>query len=265
MNINSYYELSDDHILEYRNNGYVHLPNLCSLDEIDYYGNHIRKVVKDRKKYETLIETKSDAYFMQTLNLRFDCTKVMDYALSRRFGKIAVELMGVKSVRIFHDQILFKEPRSQSTPFHQDLVYWPLDTKNAMGMWMALCDVTIDMGPVKFVKGSHKTGLLSHHAISNESEEYFDRIISEKGYKVVSIPMRAGDATFHNGFLIHGAEENKTDTIREAMIVTFFEDGTKVITDNDYRKNDAKIYLNDCKNGEKAESKINPVIWSKLW
>ena len=36
--------------------------------------------------------------------------------------------------------------------------------------------------------------------------------------------MRAGDATFHNGFLIHGAEENKTDTIREAMIVTFFED-----------------------------------------
>ena len=56
-----------------------------------------------------------------------------------------------------------------------------------MGMWMALCDVTIDMGPVKFVKGSHKTGLLSHQAISNESEEYFDRIIDENGYEIVSI------------------------------------------------------------------------------
>ena len=55
MNINTSYELSDEHILEYRNNGFVYLPNLCSSDEIDYYGDHIRKVVKDRKKYETLI------------------------------------------------------------------------------------------------------------------------------------------------------------------------------------------------------------------
>jgi ectoine hydroxylase-related dioxygenase (phytanoyl-CoA dioxygenase family) len=265
MNINSYYQLSENHIRNYRNNGFVHLPNLCSLDEIDYYGTHIRKVVKDRKKYESLNEPKSDEYFMQILNLRFDCIKVREYALSERFGRIAVELMGVDSVRIFHDQILFKKPRSQSTPFHQDLVYWPLDTKNAMGMWMALCEVTIDMGPIKFAKGSHKNGLLSHHAISDQSEEYFDGIIDENGYEIVSIPMRAGDATFHNGFLIHGAAENKTDTIREAMIVTFFEDGTRVITDNDHRKNDARIYLDDCKNGDKAKSKINPVIWSQSW
>lgn len=31
--------------------------------------------------------------------------------------------------------------------------------------------------------------------------------------------MRAGDATFHNGWLVHGASANTTDKIREAMVV----------------------------------------------
>ena len=265
LNINSSYKLSDDQIQNYRNNGFVYLPGVCSIAEVNYYGDSIRDVVNERIRIKELKPGNGDNNFLQTLNLRFDCPKVMDFVLSKRFGRIASELMGVDAVRIFHEQVLFKEPKTPYTPWHQDLVYWPLDTKNALGMWMALCDVTVDMGPIKFAKGSHKNGFLQKLVISEESEKYLSGVVEKDGYEIVSIPMQAGDITFHNGWLIHGANENRSKKLREAMIVTFFEDGTKVIIDNEYRKNDAKIYLDGCHNGDKAESKLNPVTWSKSW
>ena len=259
MDINSFYSVSDTHIESYRNNGFVHLPQVCSKDEIKFFGDSIRRVVKNRSKE---LNPALDDYFMQTLNLRFDCSKIMEFVISKRFGKIVAELMGVKAVRLFHEQILFKKPKTKSTPWHQDLVYWPLDTNNALGMWMALCDVSSEMGPVVFAKGSHKHESRKHLVISEESEQYLGGIIEEYGYEIISVPMNAGDVTIHNGWTIHGALENSSNELREAMIVTFYEDGTRVIIDNAWRENDAKTYLDGCRHGEKAASKINPVTWS---
>lgn len=76
--------------------------------------------------------------------------------------------------------------------------------------------------------------------------------------------MRAGDATFHNGWLIHGATANQSDTIREAMIVTYYPDGTRVdeLT-NSSRVNDAEVYLGGRKPGEMANSKLNTLVFRR--
>ena len=112
LNINSSYKLSDDQIQNYRNNGFVYLPGVCSIAEVNYYGDSIRDVVNERIRIKELKPGNGDNYFLQTLNLRFDCPKVMDFVLSKRFGRIASELMGVDAVRIFHEQVLFKEPKT---------------------------------------------------------------------------------------------------------------------------------------------------------
>ena len=54
LNINSSYKLSDDQIQNYRNNGFVYLPGVCSIAEVNYYGDSIRDVVNERIRIKEL-------------------------------------------------------------------------------------------------------------------------------------------------------------------------------------------------------------------
>lgn len=210
--------------------------------------------------------SKRDAFgkaFLQTLNLRFKHDGVRAFVLARRFAKIVAELNGVERVRILHEQALFKEPGGSHSPWHQDQYYWPLATNQSTGMWMPLVDVSLEMGPILYASGSHRDGYLGHYKISDESQDVFDGVVEEKGFATWQQPMKAGDATFHNGWLIHGATANQTETMREAMIVTYYPDGTRVgELDNPSRVNDAKVYLGGRKTGALADSELNTVVYA---
>ena len=43
-----------------------------------------------------------------------------------------------------------------------------------MGLWMSLVDCSLDMGPLRFVAGSHQYGNLEGMSISEESRRFFD-------------------------------------------------------------------------------------------
>ena len=76
--------------------------------------------------------------------------------------------------------------------------------------------------------------------------------------------MKAGDVTFHNGYLIHGATKNKTNKIREAINITYYPDGTKIGELNNLsRKYDAEIFLGNKTENEIANSEMNPIVYKK--
>src|SRR5690606_27250421 len=91
------------------------------------------------------------------------------FVLAKRFAKIAADLMGVDGVRIYHDQALFKEAGGGITPWHQDQIYWPLDTPNTITMWMPLVPVSQESGTLTFASGTHEMGFISKEVISEES------------------------------------------------------------------------------------------------
>src|SRR5512140_3690692 len=100
--------------------------------------------------------------FIQVMNLWVRDEAVRRYVLARRFAKIAADLMGVKGVRIYHDQALYKEAGGGITPWHQDHYYWPMDTDNTITMWMPLMDITPEMGTLVFASGSQVNGHLGN-------------------------------------------------------------------------------------------------------
>ncbi|MCP4874259.1 MAG: phytanoyl-CoA dioxygenase family protein, partial [Gammaproteobacteria bacterium] len=48
--------------------------------------------------------------------------------------------------------------------WHQDLTYWGLgETDDEITAWIALSDVSVELGCMRFIPGSHQHELLPHH------------------------------------------------------------------------------------------------------
>ncbi len=263
--LNSDYALSPDHIAHYRENGHVLLRGLLSPQELAAY-RPVINTAADKYNTETRPLEERDTYgkaFLQIMNLWVQDEAVRRFTLARRFAKVAAELMGVKGVRIYHDQALFKELGGGPTPWHQDQHYWPLDTNNTVTLWMPLVDLPSHIGSMTFGSGSHKLGYLGDMPISDDSEKMIADFIKERGISTHHYgAMSAGDATYHSGWTLHGAPGNPTPNMREVMTIIYFADGTRIgHADNPNRQADLRTWLPGCQPGDVAVSELNPLVY----
>jgi ectoine hydroxylase-related dioxygenase (phytanoyl-CoA dioxygenase family) len=264
--------ITDAEVKYYNDNGHVRINSICSANEVEPYRSAINLAVSNRKTTIQLLPIEQrDTYgkaFLQIMNLWPDYKQVAQFVFAKRFASIAAKLLGVEKVRIYHDQALYKEPYGGLTPWHQDQHYWPLDTNKCVTMWMPLIDVTKDMGTLNFASGTGNVGYLGDMPISDESEKILSDMCEARGFSIVNHgDMKLGDATFHSGWCLHGAPQNTSSVMREAMTIIWYADETKVIDDpdpqdrwNQGKRDDLQRWLPDRKPGDLADGKLNPVI-----
>lgn len=260
--------LAADDVESFRRDGHVLLRSVASPAETDAY----RAVIRDttaRLSQERRPLADRDTYgkaFLQVSNLWQHSTEVARFVFASRYAQIAADLLGTERVRLYHDQALFKEAGGGYTPWHQDAMYWPLDGRRCLTMWMPLVDITPDMGGLCFASGTNAAGPLSDVTISDASEEHFESLLSAPGASprfetVEPVPMRAGDATFHAGWTVHKALPNDSSTAREVMTVIWFEDGLRVAEpSNPAQQSDLGAWLPGLAPGDLAATPLNPAL-----
>ncbi|GAB4464433.1 MAG: phytanoyl-CoA dioxygenase family protein [Armatimonadaceae bacterium] len=266
--LNDDYSLLDEQIRDYQKNGHILLRHVASAAEVAPYRDIMTEMTNEYAKRYKPIEER-DTYgkaFIQFTNLWQKDERVARFVMARRFAKIAADLMGVDGVRIYHDQALYKEPGGGHTPWHQDQQYWPLDGVKTVTLWMPLVDASSQMGTMRFASGSQELGYLGPLNISDESESQLEQLVKDKGFPITYAgDMAAGDATFHNGWTIHGAPGNDSpDKTREVMTIIYLEDDA-IITEPDSpsRGNDLKTWFPGLKPGDKAASELNPLVYHR--
>lgn len=266
--LDSPYPLTPEQIDTYQENGWVLLRGLASPAEVAAYRPILTRMTEEfARNYKPLAER--DTYgkaFIQYTNLWARNDAVRRFTLARRFARVAAELMGVDGVRLYHDQALYKEPGGGHTPWHQDQQYWPLDGVKCVTLWMPLVDADTSMGTMRFASESQNLGYLGPLNISDDSEERLAEMVQERGYTVeYAGAMHAGDATFHNGWTLHGAPGNEsTDRTREVMTIIYLEDGARITPpDSPSRTNDLRAWFPGLAPGDLAASDLNPLIYHK--
>lgn len=267
--LQSEYEITQESISNYRENGHIRFNTVAKQEEIEIFNSIINEEV-ERLNNQSKPLNERDTYgkaFIQIGQLREKSEKVRRFVLAQRFAKVAADLMGVNGVRIFHDQALFKEPGGGHTPWHQDQIYWPLETDKTITMWMPLEDISEEMGTMSFVSKSHISGDLSSSllGISDESHSLFDKYIESNGLKPLTYgAMAAGDATFHNGWTLHSAPSNPTAKMRKTMAIIYYADGVNI---SEIGTEERQFNLDACfpglKPGDNAVTSLNTLVYSR--
>ena len=266
--LDSDYAMNPEQIAHYREKGWALLRQVASPEEVAAYRPVLTATTMAHNRHTKPIAER-DTYgkaFIQVGNLWEKSAEAARFTLARRFAKIAADLMEVEGARLYHDQALYKEAGGGHTPWHQDQQYWPLDGVRCVTMWMPLVDADAGMGTMRFASGSHRLGYLGPMNISDGSEAALETLVRERGFPVESVgDMRAGDATFHNGWTIHGAPGNASpDRTREVMTIIYLEDGAiNSDPDSPQRIADLKACFPDRQPGQKADGRLNSLLYRR--
>ena len=255
---NKPYNLTENDISRYKENGFISLKNILDTPTLGY----VRKVIgaavllrKDSDKRSLAEKSQYEQSFLQCGYLAWDFPAVKDFVFGKRFAGIARDLMNVTSVRLWHDQALYKEPGGRHTDIHQDSGYWPVSNPAfTTTMWLALNDVPREKGCLYFYPGTHKSGKVEYVDIFKNPHRPEGLAENEKIYT----PLNAGDCTFHSGLTYHGALENQTTEMREGMTIIYLDE--KSAFDTHDTRNATHKSCSGLKNGEKINTKFTPVL-----
>lgn len=209
--------LAQETIDSFRSRGFVHIPGIITPEEAGEFREAALSVS------ERLTALSDSGMFRQLVNVWQQDDAMRRLTLHPNVGAVAERLVG-GPLRLWHDQILIKPANnSKPTEFHQDQPYWPhAKSPNPISAWIALCDVPVERGCMTFIPGSHKRTDLPAQNLADKRSLF--QICPEMEWEErVTLPLRAGDCTFHHGRCAHMATPNLTNDPRVAHVVIFMD------------------------------------------
>ena len=264
--MNESYPLSESHISFYKKNGFIKLKQVFNKEEIAFLNEVITNEVHALNKQVLSMEER-DTYgkaFLQIMNIWKNSETVKEIVFGKKLAKIAAELMEVDGVRLYHDQALYKEPSGGHTPWHADQYYWPLASDKTITAWMPLQTTPLEWGPLEYSAGSDQLIDGRDKEISDESQQFLENALKEKGFVHVVEPFDLGEVSFHKGWLYHRAGPNKTNQMRKVMTVIYMDKDMKLkAPENKNQQNDWDTWCPGAIVGETINSPLNPILYQR--
>jgi ectoine hydroxylase-related dioxygenase (phytanoyl-CoA dioxygenase family) len=181
--------------------------------------------------------------------------------LQADLGRYVADVADIDGVRIWHDQALIKEAYANPTAFHLDVPYWSFTSVDAITIWLALDDATLENGCLYYLPGSHLARKFDNVGITKRIGQLFEIYPDWADVAPIPCPVPAGGALFHNGLTFHGAGANMTPGRRRAMTCAYMPDGS---TFNGTRNVLPPEYFASLEIGENLDNdEQNPLVFSR--
>ncbi len=146
---------------------------------------------------------------------------------------VAAELMGSRTVRLYHDHVLVKEPGTrQRTPWHQDQPYYNIDGRQNVSMWLPV-DPVSRASTLEFVAGSHRGEWYMPRTFLDDEAKWFpEGTLSElpdvdgrpDEFTILGWELEPGDAVFFHMLTLHAAGGVDGANRRRVLSVRFLGD-----------------------------------------
>lgn len=164
------------------------------------------------------------------------------FVLDARLRDILEALIGEKPL-LCTDQIFMKPPRFGSAkPYHQDNFYFQCTPgDHVVTAWIALDDVDVENGCLRYISGSHRNGILPHEEMPGESYNLTPNPSDIDMSREAVAPVRKGGVVFHHSETLHTSHRNTSDRQRRGYATHWVAAdvvSTSQVLDNAYFKRD---------------------------
>lgn len=249
---------------QFAEHGFTQLRGVLEPNALRHYGDTITRLTLELNTQQVPLEER-DTYsraFLQVMNLWRQDPQVAEFVRSPRLARIAAQLLGVRGVRLYHDQSLYKEPLGGITPTHADQYYWPFASDRAVTAWIPLQSVPLEMGPLAFYAGSHRISFGRDLPISDQSEREIVADMTARGLALHEQPFELGDVSFHLGWTFHRAGANTTRVPRSVMTIIYIDAEMQLAPQlNEAQRNDWLQWCPGTAPGERIATPLNPQLW----
>ncbi len=256
------YPLSPDDVAFFRTNGFIKLKGVFSPGAVlKLRAELVRQL---QAAFGTDVDGGVQDRFLSLEMVWTDNPLLRAYVLSPRVAKICADLLGVRAVRLYHDNVLSKQPGCGRTPWHFDDHHFPLDTHDVVTAWAPAQAIPLAMGPLAFAHPLDVHTLVDAVAFEKSSTSY-DRGVAETfrrhNVAVDETPFEIGEVSFHHNLSFHTAARNRTDRSRIVLANTYYADGARVVEAPTMVSGDWQKFMPGVGPGEVAASPLNPVCW----
>ena len=264
MKTDKLHQITKATIAIYKSQGYVKIKDVFNPKELAITEEKLDLIVL-KEKLTLLSLEKRDTYgkaFIQLGNLWELDQAIKSLVYSKHLAHIATQLMEVNSVRLYHDQVLYKEAGGGITPWHCDQQYWPLTSDKTITAWIPLQATPLEMGPLEFSSGSQQLPKGRNLEIGDESEKELDNILRLTDFKKHRKSFDLGEVSFHSGWVFHRAGANTTNKTRKVMTVIYMDGEMKLkFPDNENQTRDMEKWCPGTSIGEIIDSPLNPILF----
>ena len=227
-------KLSGSQVQFFIENGYIAVPNLIELDEIEELREDTVRIARGGYPCEA-VQPVSENLSDDQILANILCIH-QPHFISPVMGKYVKhpELCGVLSqitaahipfwdgsVKCMQSMLFVKPSGFQGQSWHQDEIYIPTRDRSLIGGWIAMDDATVENGCLWVIPGSHQMGYLYSQKPHGNPEEFDSADLESYGFDEtleVPIEVKTGTVVFFNGYLLHRSHKNQGQTYRRVLV-----------------------------------------------
>lgn len=209
-----------DMVSAYRQDGFVAGVPALSLDEVA----QMRQLIETLETDHALGAGGHNLNQFYRVNGHVVIDALAQVARTPRILDTVESLLG-PNLLVWSVELFIKEPQSKHTvSWHQDITYWGMgETDDEVTAWIALSDVSVEAGCMRFLPGSHKQGIVSHN------DTFADDNMLSRGQEIADVneeqavhgPLKPGEMSLHHGRCFHASSENRASERRIGLAIRY--------------------------------------------
>ncbi|GAB2563185.1 phytanoyl-CoA dioxygenase family protein [Spirosoma areae] len=190
-------------------------------------------------------------------------------------AEFAGKISSTNSVRLFHDQLIYKPPRIHEVDnivgWHIDKAYWQTCTSEVLiTAWIPFQDTNEENGTLCVVDRSHLWDYQElqksfHTKDLKKLEADYKKV--NQAFEIIPLNLKKGQVSFHHCKTIHGSQANISNDARLAYAIHFQDHSNRYRKVYD-RNGNAVIHSNDIicvkdRNGvpNYSDAEVCPTLW----
>ena len=211
-------------------------PKMLTRKQIDYYNERgyifpidmfsDEEVVTNRNYFDSLLKMASDAGLdsYSVNGWQTHCQGIYDLVMNEPILDYVEDIIGPNVVCTMTHYFSKAPGDIMSVYWHQDASFWGLTPSKVVTVWIAVDDVDVENGAMKFFPGTHTLGRIPFEWVTDKESGVLNQHVHnpERYGDPVSIELKAGQISLHTDMLLHGSQPNPSKRRRCGLTVRFF-------------------------------------------